>query len=434
MEILMPQLGETVTEGKIVGWHRKVGDKVEAGDVLFELETDKVTMDVPATLAGEITGIFVNEGDIAPVGAVVAILTQEGEAPSTYVPPTAAPSPATATQPVAVPSPAAAPATVSTPSPSAPLDPYNSVRTPERIFAPARTATGRHATPLARRLAGLAELDLARVTGTGPHGRIVAQDVRDAERGQASGTASAMPGGASREQVLALYKGTDFTEIPLDGMRKTIARRLQESKQTVPHFYLVADVNIDAMLALRQEINLALPEKVSVNDFVVKAFAMALVRTPAANAVWASDRILQFQHADVGVAVAIDGGLITPVIRQANTKGIAAISSEIRELAERARNRKLLPQDYQGGSASVSNLGMYGVREFSAIINPPHATILAVGAGMRRPIEAPDGSVRFATMMTVTLSCDHRVVDGALGASLMADFKKLLEQPLATLL
>jgi len=217
-------------------------------------------------------------------------------------------------------------------------------------------------------------------------------------------------------------------------MRKTIARRLQESKQTVPHFYLVGDVDIDAMLALRQQINRTIAEKVSVNDFVVKAFAMALVRTPGANAVWANDRILQFHQADIGVAVAIEGGLITPVIRQADTKGIGAISSEIRQLAERARNRKLLPQDYQGGSASISNLGMYGVREFSAIINPPHATILAVGAGIRRPVEAEDGSVRFATIMTVTLSCDHRVVDGALGASLMAEFKKLLEQPFATLL
>jgi len=430
MEILMPQLGETVTEGKIIIWHRKVGDKVDAGDVLFELETDKVTMDVPATVAGEITAIFVNELAVAPVGAVVAILTVEGEEPSTYVAPVAAASPVVAP----VKSASAASSAPQVRAPALPFDPFNSVRTPERLFGPARTKNGKYASPLARRLGALAEIDLCEVSGSGPHGRIVAQDVRDAMKAKETSTSASLASDAPFSQIAELFKGTTFTEIPLDGMRKTIARRLQESKQTVPHFYLVGDVDIDAMLALRQQINRTIAEKVSVNDFVVKAFAMALVRTPGANAVWANDRILQFHQADIGVAVAIEGGLITPVIRQADTKGIGAISSEIRQLAERARNRKLLPQDYQGGSASISNLGMYGVREFSAIINPPHATILAVGAGIRRPVEAEDGSVRFATIMTVTLSCDHRVVDGALGASLMAEFKKLLEQPFATLL
>ena len=255
---------------------------------------------------------------------------------------------------------------------------------------------------------------------------------------------AAMATGASADQVKALYQGVDYEEVPLDGMRATIARRLVEAKQTIPHFYLVADVAMDALLKIREEANAGAPKdregkggtaayKLSVNDFVIKALALALQRVPAANAVWAGDRILRFKHSDVGVAVAIDGGLLTPVIRNADGKSLSAISNEMRDLAARAKEKKLKPAEYQGGASAISNLGMYGVREFSAIINPPHATILAVGAAQRRPAEAEDGSVKFVSQMTVTLSCDHRVVDGALGAELLAAFKAMLESPVRML-
>jgi pyruvate dehydrogenase E2 component (dihydrolipoamide acetyltransferase) len=244
----------------------------------------------------------------------------------------------------------------------------------------------------------------------------------------------------SASQVKALYDGVDFDEVPLDGMRRTIATRLVEAKQTVPHFYLTADVTMDALLRFREEANAGAPKageaasyKLSVNDFVIKAVALALQRVPAANAVWAGDRILRFKSSDVGVAVAIDGGLLTPVIRNAEAKSLSAISNEMKELAARAKDKKLKPAEYQGGASAISNLGMYGVREFAAIINPPHATILAVGASQRRPVEAPDGSVKFESQMTVTLSCDHRVVDGALGAELLAAFKALIENPVMML-
>jgi pyruvate dehydrogenase E2 component (dihydrolipoamide acetyltransferase) len=310
------------------------------------------------------------------------------------------------------------------------------VRTPERNFGPARLPGGIVVTPLARRLAGEAGIDLTRVTGSGPHGRIVARDVEQAT------SAKARPAGEPGfEQVKALYAERPFDEVPLDNMRRTIARRLTEAVQTIPHFYLTADVDIERLVALRAEANAAAPTdkdgtpafRLSLNDFFVKALALALQRVPAANAAWAGDRILRFKHSDVGVAVALEGGLITPVIRAAETKSLTAISAEARELAARARARKLQPGEYQGGSTAVSNLGMYGVREFTAIINPPHATILAVGASQRRPIETADGGVKFVDRMTVTLGCDHRVVDGALGAELLAAFKALIEQPVAML-
>jgi pyruvate dehydrogenase E2 component (dihydrolipoamide acetyltransferase) len=313
------------------------------------------------------------------------------------------------------------------------------VRTPERNFGPARISGGATVTPLARRLAGERGIDLTRIKGSGPHGRIVAKDV---EQAAASGRAAApSAGGPTAEQVKALYADTPFEEVPLDNMRRTIARRLTDAKQTVPHFYLTLDVALDTVLKLREEANNAAAKgsdgepgyKLSVNDFVIKALAHALQRVPAANAVWAEDRILRFAHADIGVAVAVDGGLMTPVIRRVEAKSLSAISAEMRDLAARARARKLAPQEYQGGVSAVSNLGMYGIREFSAIINPPQSTILAVGAGQRRPIEAADGGVAFATMMTVTLSCDHRVVDGALGAELLAAFKAALEHPILML-
>jgi pyruvate dehydrogenase E2 component (dihydrolipoamide acetyltransferase) len=429
MDILMPQLGETVTEGKIISWSRAVGDTVKPGDVLFEIETDKATMEVPAVSAGAITDIRVQAGEVAPVGAVVAVVTGAGE----QAPPPKAASPAAI---------AIAPPTVSIASPSAPpapqivkreLDPFNAVRTPERNFGPAILPGGVRVTPLARRLAVQAGLNVAEVKGSGPNGRIVAEDVRRAEAAGRSATVPAHSG-ATADQVRALYPHTPFVEVELDGMRRTIAKRLVESKQTVPHFYLTADIDIDEMLDLRKRINQANPGKLSVNDFVIKAFAQALVLVPAANAVWAEDRILRFATADVGVAVAVEGGLFTPIVRGAEAKSLSTISAEVRDLAERARERKLKPQEYQGGSAAVSNLGMYGVRQFTAIISPPHATILAVGAGSRRPVETADGGVRFTTQMTVTLSCDHRVVDGALGAQLLSEFKDIMENPLRALL
>jgi pyruvate dehydrogenase E2 component (dihydrolipoamide acetyltransferase) len=315
------------------------------------------------------------------------------------------------------------------------MDAFFEVRTPSRNFGKATTAGGTSVTPLARRLAGENSIDLSRVSGSGPHGRIVAADV-EAAIGSGGGRATAMASGASAEQVKALYQGVDFEEVPLDGMRATIARRLVEAKQTIPHFYLTADVTMDSLLKVREEANAGAPKdsyKLSVNDFVIKALALALQRIPAANAVWAGDRILRFKHSDVGVAVAIDGGLLTPVIRNAEQKSLSAISNEMKDLAARAKGKKLKPAEYQGGAAAISNLGMYGVREFSAIINPPHATILAVGASQRRPVEAADGSVKFESQMTVTLSCDHRVVDGALGAELLAAFKALVEHPVRML-
>ena len=320
------------------------------------------------------------------------------------------------------------------------LDPFFEVRTPERNFGPAKLAGGNHVTPLARRLASEAGIDLARVSGSGPHGRIVARDIEAAGSAATRATPAASMG-ASAEQVKALYRDTPFEEVPLDGMRRTIAARLMQAKQTIPHFYLTADLEIGRLLALREEANAAAPKdkegrpafKLSVNDLIIKAWAAALQRVPAANAVWAEDRILRFAHADIGIAVAIEGGLMTPVIRQADTKSLAAISAEVKELAERARAKKLKPNEYQGGASAISNLGMYGMREFAAIINPPHATILAVGAARRQAVETKDGGVGFASMMTVTLSCDHRVVDGALGAELIAALRGFVEQPVTML-
>jgi pyruvate dehydrogenase E2 component (dihydrolipoamide acetyltransferase) len=316
------------------------------------------------------------------------------------------------------------------------MDPFREVRTPERNYGPAKIG-GVSITPLARRLAGERGIDLANLKGSGPHGRIVAGDVESA----APSRAAALPTGASAAQVKALYQNVAYEEVPLDSMRATIARRLVEAKSTIPHFYLTADLDIGRLIAMREEANEAAPKgkdgeaafKLSLNDFIIKAWAAALRRIPAANAVWAGDRILRFKSSDIGVAVALEGGLITPVLRNAEAKSLTAISAEMRDLAGRARDKKLKPDEYQGGASAISNLGMYGVREFSAIINPPHATILAVGASRRAPVEADDGSVKFISQMTVTLSCDHRVVDGALGAQLLAAFKDFVEKPVTAL-
>ncbi|HWM81062.1 MAG TPA: dihydrolipoamide acetyltransferase family protein [Pseudolabrys sp.] len=445
MDVLMPQLGETVAEGKITKWFKAAGDAVKPGDNLFEIETDKTSMEVPATFGGTLSDIRFQVGEVAKVGAVVAVITGEGEtAAPKGATPAAAPAPVTA-----APAPAAVapkrPAAPVTPSrsaetavtrrviPFAERDPYHVVMTPDRNYGPA-VVGGVSVTPLARRLASERGIDLSRLSGSGPHGRIVAKDVETAVPTAARGTALAT--GASAAQVKALYEGVAYEEIPLDGMRTTIARRLVESKQTVPHFYLTADIDVARLVAMREEANAGNEDaarKLSLNDFIIKAWAGALMRVPEANAVWAEDRVLRFAQADIGVAVALDGGLITPVIRNADSKAVSAISAEMKELAARARDRKLAPADYQGGSSAISNLGMYGVREFSAIINPPHATILAVGASRRVPVEAADGSVRFTTQMTVTVSCDHRAVDGALGAKLLAAFKAILEKPIAAI-
>jgi pyruvate dehydrogenase E2 component (dihydrolipoamide acetyltransferase) len=436
MDILMPQLGETVAEGKIAIWFKQVGDRVNPGDNLFEIETDKVSMEVPATSAGVIAEIRVAKGEVAPVGAVVAVLADSAEAAAAHKPAPAAAKPIASTgAPVAAVA-AAAPQPAQSAPKAVAMDPFREVRTPERNFGPARLSGGITVTPLARRLAGENGIDLSRVKGSGPHGRIVARDVE--QHVGAPVAAAALPAGPSVTDLRALYRDTPFEEVPLDAMRRTIAARLVQAKQSIPHFYLTADVGLDALLKVRAQANEAAPAgeagyKLSVNDFVIKALALALMRIPAANAVFADDRTLRFRRADIGVAVALDGGLLTPVIRAANEKSLSTISNEMRSLAERARARKLKPEEYQGGVSAVSNLGMHGVREFSAIINPPQSTILAVGAAQRRPVEAEDGSVRFESQMTVTLSCDHRVIDGALGAELLAALKGYLERPLTML-
>jgi pyruvate dehydrogenase E2 component (dihydrolipoamide acetyltransferase) len=446
MNILMPQLGETVAEGKITQWFKSAGDAVKPGDNLFEIETDKVSMEVPATEAGVLSEIRVAAGEVAPVGAVVGVIGDKAGAAAPAKPAAAPPSaaPIAAKAPATPPTPPTGYESVPEPAPAPArrpikLDPFHEVHTPERNFGPARLSGGVTVTPLARRLASEAGIDLSKLRGSGPHGRIVARDVESAPRPTAA--RAPLAEGATADQVKALYDPGSYEELPLDGMRKTIAARLQLAKQTIPHFYLTADFAIDRLIGVREEANAAAPKdrdgkpafKLSLNDFIIRALALALQRVPAANAVWAGDRILRFKRSDIGVAVALDGGLIAPVVRAAETKSLSTISAEMKDLAARARDKKLKPADYQGGSSAISNLGMYGVREFSAIINPPQATILAVGAARRQAVERPDGGVAFASMMTATLSCDHRVVDGALGAELLAAIKALIETPVTML-
>jgi len=453
MDVLMPQLGETVAEGKITQWFKSAGDAIKPGDNLFEIETDKVSMEVPSTSAGVLAEIRVAAGEVAPVGAVVAVIADGAgasapsagktapvtTAPATPAPvkqsppPVAAPSSATSLSSVAA-SPAAASAPIK-------LDPFFEVRTPDRNYGPARLPGGMRVTPLARRLAAQGGIDLAGISPSGPNSRIRARDVETALASGKRAAPAATLAGPSVDQIKALYRDVPFEEVPLDGMRRTIATRLVQATQTIPHFYLTADVEIGALIKLREQANAAAPKdadgnpafKLSVNDFVIKAWAAALQRVPAANAVWAEDRILRFSRSDIGIAVAVEGGLITPLIRNADTKTLSAISQEMKELSARARAKKLKPDEYQGGSSAISNLGMYGVREFSAIINPPHSTILAVGAARRQAIETETGGVAFASVMSVTLSCDHRVVDGALGAELLVAFRGCVEQPVTML-
>ena len=440
MDVLMPQLGETVAEGKITKWFKSAGEQVKPGDNLFEIETDKVSMEVPSTTTGVLAEIRIPAGDVAPVGAIVAVIA-DGSATQPSRPTAATPPPASAAKPVVSPTVTTAAASVAPRQDSQPikLDPFFEVRTPDRNFGPARLTGGVTVTPLARRLAAESGIDLSRLSGSGPHGRIVAHDVETAPRPAAAPLASRA--GPSADEVKALFAPDAYEEVPLDGMRRTIAARLTQAIQTIPHFYLTADVEIDRLIKLREEANIGAPNdkdgnpafKLSLNDFIIRALALALRQVPAANAAWAGDRILRFKHADIGVAVALDGGLITPIIRSAETKSVSAISAEMKDLSARARDKKLKPADYQGGSAAISNLGMYGVREFSAIINPPHATILAVGAARRQAVEKPDGGVAFASVLAVTLSCDHRVLDGAVGAELLAAFKAFVEMPVTML-
>ena len=450
MDVLMPQLGETVAEGKITQWFKSAGDAIKPGDNLFEIETDKVSMEVPSTSAGVLAEIRVAAGEVAPVGAVVAVIADgagtAAGAKAASAPSTAKPSPADA-QPGRQnpPSVSARPPSSALPPPSvvsAPikLDPFFEVRTPERNYGPARLPGGTRVTPLARRLAAAGRHRPRRHLAVGsarPHPRARRRDRAGVSASAWRQRSPARPPTRSRRSTATL----PFEEVPLDGMRRTIATRLVQATQTIPHFYLTADVEIGALIRLREQANVAAPKdadgnpafRLSVNDFVIKAWAAALRRVPAANAVWAEDRILRFTQSDIGVAVAVEGGLITPIIRCADTKTLSAISREMKELSARARERKLKPDEYQGGVSAISNLGMYGVREFSAIINPPQSTILAVGGARRQAIETADGGVAFASVMSVTLSCDHRVVDGALGAELLAAFKGCVEQPVTML-
>ena len=456
INITMPALSPTMEEGKLAKWHVKEGDKVSSGDVIAEIETDKATMEVESIDEGTIGKILVPEGtEGVKVNAVIAVILTEGESAGdikTDAPaPTAkAPEPAKAEEAKAA-APAAQMPTATTGSAVAPVPAPKAAS----AAAPAPAANGARvfASPLAKRLAKEAGIEISAIAGSGPHGRVVKADVEGAKSGKiplkaaatpaaasASSGGAALAGGMTKQQVLALYPEGSYELVPNDGMRKVVAARLTESKQTVPHFYLTLDCKIDALLQAREQINAAAPKskdgkpefKLSVNDFVMKAWAAALMKVPAANATWAGDSILYHKHADVAVAVAVPGGLFTPVVKACDTKSLRQISEEVKDLATRARNKKLAPHEYQGGSSSVSNLGMYGIREFAAVINPPHGTILAVGAGEER-VYVEKGEIKTGTFMTVTLSCDHRAVDGALGAELLSAFKGLIETPVMML-
>ncbi len=426
IEILMPALSPTMEEGTLAKWHVKAGDTVKAGDVIAEIETDKATMEVEAVDEGVIEALLVEAGtENVKVNAPIARLAGEGEAPASAPAPKAA-EPAKVAAPASQPE-QAAPAAVAKAAPAA---------------APAPRADGERvfASPLARRLAQAAGLDLKAIAGSGPHGRVIKADV-DAARGKAPAAASSVQPGAATtpaapRQVQSLEQmgiaPGSYDLVPLDGMRKTIARRMTDSFRDVPHFPLTIDVEIDALLAARVKINAMLEKdgvKVSVNDLVIKAVATALRRVPEANASYTPDGIAMHHHADIAMAVAIDGGLITPIIRAAETKGLAQIAVEAKDLAARARDKKLKPEEFQGGTFSISNMGMMGIRQFASILNEPQGCILSVGAGEQRPV-VRDGQLAVATVMTVTLTCDHRVVDGAIGARFLQAFKPLIEDPL----
>ncbi|AWD20418.1 pyruvate dehydrogenase complex dihydrolipoamide acetyltransferase [Fuscovulum blasticum] len=430
-QILMPALSPTMEEGTLAKWLVKEGDVVKSGQIIAEIETDKATMEFETADEGTVGKILVAEGTAGvKVNTPIAVLVEEGESASD-----AAPAPAAAA--------AAAPAVVATAPVAAP------------VAAPAPVATGGprvFASPLARRIARDKGLDLTAVKGSGPHGRIVKADVEGATPGTAAAASAvapaqvaepapaaakaAMPTGMAAETVLKMYADRTFTEVPLDGMRRTIAARLTEAKQTIPHFYLRREVRLDALMAFREQLNKGLEArgvKLSVNDFIIKACAVALQAVPDANAVWAGDRILKLKPSDVAVAVAVEGGLFTPVLRDAEAKTLSTLSAEMKDLATRAKTKKLAPHEYQGGSFAISNLGMMGIENFDAVINPPHGAILAVGAGVKKPVVLKDGSVGVATVMSMTLSVDHRVIDGALGAEFLKVVVEGLENPISLL-
>ena len=438
IEILMPALSPTMEHGTLTKWLVKEGDTVSSGALLAEIETDKATMEFEAVDEGVIGKILIAEGSQdVPVNTPIAVLLDDDETDSEIEPP-AAPldTPAAlATAPIA---------NIANIASTAPKDP--STKDPA-MAGPKQTANGERvfASPLARRIAAEKDLDLTQVTGSGPKGRIVKADVEHATASPqatavqnpvapASGTTT-ISAGMSSETVLKMYQDRAYKEIALGGMRKTIAARLTEAKQTIPHFYLRRDIRLDALLALRSELNPLLSReiKLSVNDFIIKASALALQQVPSANAVWAGDRVLQLTPSDVAVAVAIEGGLFTPVLKDAETKSLSMLSTEMKDLATRARDKKLAPHEYQGGSFAISNLGMFGVDNFDAVINPPHGAILAIGAGKKKPVVEADGSLGVATVMSITMSVDHRVIDGALGAQLLEKIVQNLENPLSML-
>ncbi|WP_345821212.1 pyruvate dehydrogenase complex dihydrolipoamide acetyltransferase [Methylobacterium fujisawaense] len=473
INVLMPALSPTMEKGNLAKWLKKEGDAVKSGDVLAEIETDKATMEVEAIDEGVLAKILVPEGTAdVPVNDLIAIIAAEGEDVSTAA--GGAPKAASngAAKPDAKPD--------AKPEPKADASAANQNITPggghmgyERVNAapegaqpggaPQASTGGRvFASPLARRIAKQEGVDLGAVQGSGPHGRIIARDVQAAKASGATqapaaapqaaeapkaatpapkaAAAGGAPAGLTTDQVKGFYAKDAYEEVPLDGMRKTIAKRLTEAMQVAPHFYLTVDCELDALMKLRETLNGSAAKdkdgkpafKLSVNDFVIKAMGLALTRVPAANAVWAEDRILRFKHAEVGVAVAIDGGLFTPVIRRADEKTLSTISNEMKDFAARARAKKLKPEEYQGGVTSVSNLGMFGIKHFTAVINPPQSSILAVGAGEKRVV-VKDGAPAVVQVMTCTLSCDHRVLDGALGAELVSAFKGLIENPMGML-
>jgi pyruvate dehydrogenase E2 component (dihydrolipoamide acetyltransferase) len=431
--ILMPALSPTMEKGKLAKWLKKEGDRVKPGDVIAEIETDKATMEVEAVDEGTLGRIVVPEGtDDVAVNSPIGVLLGEGE--------NAAGLEATPAKPLPLP----VAASGGGPQAASPASPVAATAKPEPaiIATPAQQTNGARviASPLARRLAMEKGVQLGGIRGTGPKGRIIARDIEGAKPGAGLPTAPAAPGAgmapASDEAILKLYEHGAYDLVPHDGMRKIVARRLTESKQTIPHFYLSLDCSLEALLSLRERLNQQAPKskdgvpawKISVNDFIIKALAMALMKVPDANVSWTEAAMVKHKHADIGVAVAIPGGLITPVVRNAEGKGLAQISTEMKDYAARARSRKLLPHEYQGGSSAVSNLGMYGITNFSAVINPPHATILATGAAERRPV-VRGNEIVIEQRMSVTLSTDHRAVDGALGAELLGAFKAYIEEP-----
>ncbi|MBB4437220.1 MULTISPECIES: pyruvate dehydrogenase complex dihydrolipoamide acetyltransferase [Rhizobium] len=449
INITMPALSPTMEEGNLSKWLVKEGDKVKSGDVIAEIETDKATMEVEAVDEGTVAKLVVAAGtEGVKVNALIAVLAADGEDVSAAASSAGSAAPAPKTDGATAPKAEAAPA----PAQSTPA------AAPVTAAAPASVSSDGSRTfssPLARRLAKEAGIDLSAVAGSGPHGRVVKSDIEAAVAGggakapaaaasapQASAApapAAGAPKGASEEAVLKLFEPGSYELVPHDGMRKTIARRLVESKQTIPHFYVSVDCELDALLALRAQLNDAAPRKdnapaykLSVNDMVIKAMALSLRDVPDANVSWTDSNMVKHKHADVGVAVSIPGGLITPIIRKAEEKTLSTISNEMRDLGKRAKDRKLKPEEYQGGTSSVSNMGMMGVKNFAAVVNPPHATILAVGAGEQRVV-VKKGEMAIATVMSVTLSTDHRCVDGALGAELLQAFKGYIENPMGML-